>query len=101
METIDLEIEMNFIDAVTYLLEGKCIGIRPRGNSRFLVKEIASDFLCWNRSMKDDGRSNNRIRLDQYTGIWYAVIIDSNKLPENIKNLFVYENISSLLDVTN
>ena len=38
MKTIILETEMNFIDAVQYLLEGKCIGISPKGNSDFLVK---------------------------------------------------------------
>lgn len=101
MKTITLEIEMNFTDAVKYLLDGKCIGIKPQDNSNFIVKykphwmnQESSDYnLCWNRTVKD-GKGSEGIRTDQYIGVWHPVVIDANDLPDNIKQLFILENIS-------
>ena len=103
MKTIILETEMNFIDAVQYLLEGKCIGISPKGNSDFLVKykphwmnQKSKDYLlCWNRSVVK-GEGNEGVRTNQYAGVWRPVIVDSNDLPENIKQLFLLQDISGL-----
>lgn len=104
MKTITLDIEMNFTDAVQYLLDGKCIGIRPKGNSNFVVKyhpswmNITSKeyLLCWSRTVKE-GRGNEGIRTNQYLELWNPVVIDINYLPDNINNLFVLENISELV----
>lgn len=97
---------MNFSDAVQYLLDGKCIGIRPKGNGSFLVKykpfwmnQNSPDYiLCWSRSVKE-GKANEGIRTDQCVGSWQPVIIDSNELPDNIKQLFVLENITGLVSL--
>lgn len=104
MKTITLELEMNFTDAVQYLLDGKCIGIKPKGNSNFIVKykphwmnQTSPDYLlCWNRSVKE-GKGNEGIRTDQYIETWQPVVIDANDLPDNIKQLFILENISGLV----
>lgn len=103
MKTITLEEEMNFTDAVQCLLDGKCIGIRPKYNTDFLVKykpnwmnQTSPDYLlCWNRTVKE-GQGTEGIRTDQYLGAWKLVIINSNDLPENIKQLFLLDDISSL-----
>ena len=104
MRTLTLENELSFTDAVQNLLDGKCIGIKPKGNSNFIVKykphwmnQSSPDYLlCWNRSVKD-GKGNEGIRTDQYTSAWLPVVIDSNDLPENIKQSFILENITGLL----
>lgn len=104
MRTITLENEMPFTDAVQYLLDGKCVGIRPKGNCNFIVKykshwlnQSSPDyFLCWSRSVKE-GKGNESIRTNQYTGMWLPVVIDANDLPDNIKQSFVLENITGLL----
>jgi hypothetical protein len=104
MKTITLDVEMNFTDAVQYLLDGKCIGIRPKGNSNFVVKykpdwmnQISEEYLlCWNRTVKD-GKGNESIRTNQYLKLWSPVVIDTNYLPDNINKLFILENISELV----
>ena len=103
MKVITLDIEMSFTEAFKYLSEGKCIGIRPEGNNNFIVtyqpiwmNEDSSDYqLCWSRSVKD-GIGNTSIRATQYLGKWFPVVIDSNDLPDEIKQLFVLQDISSL-----
>ena len=103
MKTITLENELSFTDAVQHLLDGKCVGIRPKGNSNFVVKykphwmnQSSPDYLlCWNRSVKE-GKGNEGIRTDQYTSVWQPVVIDANDLPENIKQSFILHDISSL-----
>ena len=105
MKTITLEPTMTFADALQCLIDGKCIGIRPKGNSNFIVKyhprwmiQTSTDFvLCWNHSVKD-GIGDHSIRTDQYLGTWQLVIIDSNDLSENIKQRFILEDISKLDD---
>jgi len=52
--------------------------------------------LCWNRSVKE-GKGNEGIRTDQYVETWQPVVIDANDLPDNIKQLFILENITSLV----
>ena len=104
MKTIALELEMNFTDAVRYLLDGKCIGIKPKGNSNFIVNykphwmnQASHDYLlCWSRSVRK-GKGDEGIRTDQYIGTWQPVVIDTNDLPDNIKQLFILENITSLV----
>jgi len=104
IRTITLETELTFADAVKHLLEGKCIGIKPKGNSNFLVKykphwmnENSPDyFICWNRSVKD-GKGSEGVRTDQYLGVWQLEVINTNDLPENIKQSFILENITGLL----
>lgn len=92
MKTITLELEMNFTEAIQYLLDGKCIGIKPKGNSSFLVKYKPNSsfnyFLCWSRSVRD-GKGNEAVRSDQYLETWQPVVIDTNDLPDDIKQLFL------------
>ena len=93
---------MLFTDAVKCLLAGQCIGIKPKGNSNFIVKykpdwmnQNSDDFiLCWNRSVKKDGKGNESIRTDLIVGIRLLVVIDTNDLPENIKQYFILQDIS-------
>lgn len=94
---------MSFIEACQYLLDGKCIGIKPSGNANFLVKykphwmnQESNGQLCWSRSLTKDDQASNSILMDQYLGKWFPVVIDSNDLPDEIKQLFVLQDISSL-----
>lgn len=104
MRTITLEVQMTFNEALNYLMEGKCIGIKPKGNGSFLVKykphwmnKDSSDYiLCWNRTYKD-GEVDQGIRTNQYLDEWNPVIIDCNNLPEDINNQFIWADISSLV----
>ena len=103
MKVITLNTPMSFTEAVQFLLSGKCIGIRPEGNNNFIVaytpiwmnKDSVDYQLCWSRSVKD-GIGNTSIRATQYLGKWFPVVIDSNDLPDEIKQLFVLQDISSL-----
>lgn len=104
MKVITLDIEMSFTEALQYLLDGKCIGIRPDGNASYIVKykphwmnQESSDYeLCWSRSLTKDGQASNHIKASQYLGKWFPVVIDSNDLPDEIKQLFILQDISSL-----
>lgn len=104
MQVITLDIEMAFTEALQYLLDGKCIGIRPHGNANYIVKykphwmnnESPDYGLCWSRSLTPDGQASNFIKSDQYLGKWSPVVIDSNDLPDEIKQLFILQDISSL-----
>lgn len=86
-------------------MDGKCIGIRPKGNSNFIVKykphwmsRTSPNYsLCWSRSVKE-GNGNEGIRSDQYLGRWQPVVLDTNDLSDNIKQLFVLKDITSLVD---
>lgn len=88
MRTITLETKMTFAEALQYLMDGKCIGIKPQTNSNFLVRyhpkwmnqESPDYILKWNRSEKDEG-----IRTNQYLEEWYAVIIDHRELKDETK----------------
>jgi hypothetical protein len=84
MKTIILkELKMDFIHALQYLLNGKCIGILPGDNSNYIVnykptwmnKESPDYLLKWNNSKEDNG-----IRTDQFLDDWYPVIIDHNDI---------------------
>lgn len=102
--TITLDTAMNYTDALQYLIDGKCIGIKPQNNLGFIVKykpiwmkKTSPDYqICWSRSFKD-GQANEGIRAEQYLGDWFPVVIDTNTLPENIKQSFILENITGLL----
>tara|TARA_R110001632_G_scaffold123505_1_gene236245 strand:- start:769 stop:1026 length:258 start_codon:yes stop_codon:yes gene_type:complete len=83
MRTITLDTEMTFNDALTYLMEGKCIGIRPTTNSSYIErykpswmnKESPDYMLKW--SGADNG---NEIRTNQYLESWYPVIVDHREI---------------------
>lgn len=101
MKTITLETELNFIDALKYLVDGKCIGIKPGNNCSFLVKynptnkskDLITYYLCWEKTVEDN-KCNFEIRTDQFLGIWHPVVIDTNDLPEHIKQSFVLKNLN-------
>lgn len=103
MKTITLENELSFTDAVQQLLDGKCIGIKPKGSINFIVKYKSNCIsrssphylLCWNRSVKE-GKGDQMIRIDQYMDTWFLVVINTNDLPENIKESFIFQNIIGL-----
>lgn len=76
MKVIDLDEMMSFEKALKNLLEGKCLGIKPKGNSNYIVlyapEWMNSDyFLCWNNT---EGDTN--IRSNQYLEEWSLVIIN-------------------------
>ena len=103
MKTITLENELNFTDALQSLLDGKCIGIRPKGNANYIIKfqpnwmEKSKDYcIGWHRSFKD-GKCNQEIRVEQYLDVWFLVVIDCNSLPDNFKNYFILENVTGLI----
>lgn len=83
MKTITLEIEMNFNDALQYLLDGKCVGIQPSNNTNYVelfmpkwMNEKSRDWMLrWHDSEDDQG-----IRSDQYLEEWYPVIVDHREL---------------------
>ena len=103
--TITLETEMSFLEALQNLEEGKCIGIKPKGNSNFLVKykphwmnqDSPDNMLCWDRSVKE-GKGTENVRTNQYLGKWFLVVINTNLLPDKIRLQFVLENITGLVE---
>jgi hypothetical protein len=103
--TITLDTPMNFLEAMQYLADGKCVGIKPKGNSHYLVpyrphfwnakdKRIA---LAWYRSYKD-GTVSNTISDESYLGEWFPVVLDTRRLPIEIKHSLLLENITGVLD---
>jgi len=86
---------MTFTEALEYLMQGKCVGIKPSTNSNFIVRykpkwmnaESPDYMLCWNRSEHKDGRADCSIRTNQYLEEWYPVIIDHRELSEDVLNL--------------
>lgn len=83
MKTITLEVEMNFNDALQYLLDGKCLGIRPINNSGYVelfkpkgINPKSPDFMLrWDSS--DD---NCHIRTNQFLEKWNPVIVNHKNL---------------------
>lgn len=88
MKTITLkEHKMTFHEALMYLKEGKCIGIRPSDNADYLVKyrpkwmnPDSTDFMLKWRSSIDEEVG---IRSNQYSEDWFPVIMEMN---DNIIN---------------
>ena len=83
MKTIVLDTEMSFNEALNYLMDGKCVGIKPTTNSNYIerykptwMNEKSQDYMLrWNG--KDNG---NGIRTNQYLESWYPVIVDHREL---------------------
>lgn len=83
MKTITLDNYMSFNDALQYLMDGKCIGIRPAGNSNYIERfkpkwmnqESPDWMLRWNNSEDNQG-----IRTNQYFEKWFPVIVDHREL---------------------
>ena len=83
MKTITLETHTNFIDALKYLIEGNCIGIKPGENTSYLEiykpewmnKESPDYILKWH-----DSENNEGIRTDQYFEKWFPVIVDHREI---------------------
>lgn len=99
--TITLGTPMSFLEALKYLEEGKCVGIRPKGNSGFLVLNkphwAKRYHLAWHRSKNNEG-ANNEIPVEHYLGEWSPVVLDNRRLPLEIKNSLLLENITGVLD---
>jgi len=82
MKTITLtENPMTFEQALKYLLEGKCIGIKPATYDNFLVKyrplwmKSEPDYL-----LKWNGESAvANIKTSQFLCDWFPVIINHNE----------------------
>ncbi len=79
MKVITLEVEMSFNDALKYLVEGKCLGIRPGINTNYMVLSKDS---CMNPDSPDyiliwrGSRNDSKIRTNQFLEMWYPVIVD-------------------------
>lgn len=103
--TITLDTPMTFLEAMQYLVDGKCVGIKPVTNSNYLVpykphfwnqndKRIA---LAWFRSLKDN-KVDTTLSSESYLGEWFPVILDARRLPLEIKNSLLLQNITGVLD---
>ncbi len=79
MKTITLNQKMSFNEALQYLLDGKCVGIRPMTNSNYIElfkpgwmnPDSPDYFLRWNDSI-----DNSDIRSNQFLEEWYPVVVD-------------------------
>lgn len=82
-KTITLCEPMPFHEALSKLINGECLGIRPVTNTSYIVKHkpnwmspTSADFcLAWNSS-----NEIAEIRSNQYMGEWFLVIIDHREL---------------------
>lgn len=104
LRTKDLEIELSFSEALKWLEEGNCIGIRPKGNANFIIKtrmcynkpDSKRNFIMWKRTKKEDRQNGDQsIRIEQYLDTWNPVVLDCNELPEKMHALLENENISN------
>ncbi len=85
MRTITLHTEMSFNSALTYLMEGKCIGIRPGQNINYVIRykphwmnQESEDYMIkWNDT------EESAIRTNQYLESWYPVIVDHREINTN------------------
>jgi len=83
MKITTLEKKLTFRMALQKLLDGKCIGIRPDGNLKYVVlfkpywiNKYSPDYmLMWN-----DTNEDSKITTNQFLGIWQLVIIDHKTL---------------------
>lgn len=78
MKTITLDIALTLLEAITWLQEGKCLGIKPGQNLIYTVihqAERGGPRLA--RSNSEDGT----ILIEQILGDWYPVIADHRTLP--------------------
>lgn len=79
MRTITLDQQMGFTDALQLMLDGKCLGIRPVGNTGYVTlskphwMSTASpdSLLKWANSEMD-----TQIRSNQFMGLWCLVVVD-------------------------
>jgi hypothetical protein len=83
LRTITLATPLTFAEALQQLLDGKCLGIRPGANTRYVemfkpgwMNPNSPDFMLrWHGS--DDDAS---IRSNQYLETWFPVIVDHRAL---------------------
>lgn len=72
-------------------MEGKCLGIIPKGNTgstyivmyhpKWMNQESEDFLLCWSNSIKD-GKGDEGIRTNQFLGKWLPVIVDYREIKE-------------------
>lgn len=82
-DTITLDIVMDFNKALTYMLEGKCLGIKPGNNSNYVVKYKPNWMNpdCDRYCLKWNGKEENlQITTEQFLGDWFPVIVNHNKI---------------------
>jgi hypothetical protein len=83
LKTITLEMPLSFHEALQYLLEGKCLGIRPESNTNYVelfkpgwMSPASPDWMLrWSGSENDSD-----IQSNQYSEKWYPVIVDNHWL---------------------
>jgi hypothetical protein len=86
MITITLEQEYSFQDAVQAMLDGKCLGIRPGANMRYVepfrppwMKDKNDVMLQWEGG-------GGEIRATQFLGKWKLVVVDHRELHKQVEN---------------
>lgn len=81
--------EYSFDEALRALLEGKCLGIKPKGNTSYVelfkphwFNPESPDFMLrWHpRCKADENSTDTEIRSDQFLGPWYLVIANHRDL---------------------
>ena len=98
------DMPMSFTEAIKYMTDGKCVGIKPKGSSTYLIPfrpqwmNSSAFTLTWFRSMKKDGEISSIISNENYLNEWFPVILDSRHLPIPIKDSLLLENITGVLD---
>jgi hypothetical protein len=90
MKTITQPDEHTFIEALTKLYKGECIGIRPGNNVGYVelfqphyYHPDRKDYLLrWNdRNRKDSDPNDSQIRVQQILeDKWYLVVVDYRSL---------------------
>ena len=79
LKTLTLDTPLSFHDALQYLLEGKCLGVRPGNNSgyvelfkpRWMNQDSPDWMLRWHGTDND-----SNIRSNQFLESWFPVIVD-------------------------
>lgn len=83
MKTITLDTGMTFTEAIQYIIDGKCIGIKPDDDIAYLV--IKKGMLCWKEfnTPFGDGKGeedNTGVLIELYSLPWYPVVIDHREI---------------------
>lgn len=79
-KVITLDNPMSFHEALKELESGKCLGIRPLGNSRYIelfrpAWKSTGWQLRWNQTEECQA-----INVDQFLGEWFLVVVDHRDL---------------------
>lgn len=85
IKTIDIPGALSFSDALSAMFEGKCVGIRPSGNTSFIVlyrphwmSDPSDGLLRWKGTTEGD------IRASQFLETWNLVVVDHREIKESV-----------------